>query len=84
MPVVNGVAYSRVHNDVGFNPLPKEEFGHGADDRCCCCYCSKTQGASEDNPDGVWDTRATDLTTGKTWKVHFPSLHGRKPKRKDD
>jgi len=36
------------------------------------------------NKDGVWDTLATDLTTGKTWKVHFPELHGRRPKRDKD
>ena len=82
MPTINGVEYARVHNNVGFNPLPKEDFGHGTDDKCCCRYCSKTSGVSEDNPDGVWDTLATDLTTGKTWKVHFPELHSRRAKRK--
>ena len=82
--MINGVTYARVHNNVGFNPLPKEEFGHGMDDRCCCQYCSPEAQESRDNPDGVWDTMATDLTTGKTWKVHFPELHGRRPKRRSD
>lgn len=77
-------AYARIQNNVGFNPLPKGERGHGAtDNRCCCRYCSDTPGVSKDNPDGVWDTLATDLTTGKTWRVHYPKLHGRKPKRRD-
>lgn len=80
---INGVTYARVINNTGFNPLPKEEFGHGTDNLCCCPYCSKIPSVSEVNPDGVWDTRATDLTTGETWKVHFPQLHGRKPKRKE-
>ena len=102
--IINGVEYARVHNNVGFNPLPVEERGHGArqerraaydqqgrkyyeyqdvrDDLCCCRYCSATPGVSADNPNGVWDALATDLTTGKTWKVHFPELHGRRPKRR--
>jgi hypothetical protein len=80
--VVDGVSYACVFNNTGFNPLPKSEFGHGADDdRCSCRYCSAIPGQSGDNPDGVWDTLATDLKTGKTWKVHFPELHGRKEKR---
>jgi len=79
--------YARIINNTGFNPLPKEERGHGAeDDKCCCRYCSPVPMVSSDkyNKDGVWDTLATDLTTGKTWKVHFPELHGRRPKRDKD
>ena len=76
--------YKRVHGNVGFDPLPKQEFGHGTDDLCCCHYCSPTPGVSADNPDGVWNTQATCLTTGKQWKVHFPELHGRRPKRAAD
>lgn len=75
--------FARVINTTGFNPLPKGERGHGAtDDLCCCAYCSP-DGTACDNPDGVWDTLATDLCTGKAWKVHFPELHGRRRKRKD-
>ena len=74
--------FKRVHHNTGFNPLPKEERAHGAvDDLCCCVYCSK-DGTAKNNPDGVWDTLATDLTTGETHKVHFPELHGRRKKRK--
>jgi hypothetical protein len=82
MPTINGVEYAHIIHNTGFNTIPKEERGHGAStDFCCCRYCSKTQNVSEDNPDGVWDTLATNLTTGEQWKVHFPELHGREPKR---
>jgi len=76
-----GDKYARIRGNTGFNPLPPSERGHGTDNLCCCRYCSK-DGSPGDNPAGVWDTLATDLTTGKTWKVHFPELHGRKAKRK--
>jgi hypothetical protein len=82
MPVVNGVDYVRVVGNTGFNPLPKDQRAHGAyDDLCSCVYCSP-DGTSRDNPDGVWDSLATDLTTGKQWKVHAPEVHGRRRKRK--
>jgi len=81
LPTFNGVTYARIHGNTGFNPLPKGEFGHGNDNRCCCPWCSKVPGVSADNPNGVWDTLATDLQTGKTWKVHYPQLHGRRRKR---
>lgn len=78
MPIVNGMEYAAVHGGTGFNPLPLDEWGHGAaDDLCCCPYCSPDSRRSGDNPGGVWDTLATSLTTGKMWKVHYPSLHGR-------
>lgn len=80
---MGGGDFKRVHNGTGFTPLPKEERGHGAVDNLCCCpWCSPKRGESRDNPDGVWDTLATDLNTGKTWKVHFPQLHGRRRLRK--
>jgi len=80
---IDGVTYACVINNTGFNPLPKEEFGHGEDDLCCCRYCAKSRDVAANNPNGVWDTLATDLTSGKTWKVHFPRLHGRRLKRKE-
>ncbi len=78
------MTYAKKLGNTGFNPLPREQFGHGTDDRCCCRYCSATPMVSGDNPDGVWDTLATNLTTGETWKVHFPELHGRRAKRGKD
>jgi len=82
--VVNGKEYAAVHGGTGFNPLPVEERGHGAaDDLCCCPWCSPESGRSVDNPEGVWDTLATSLETGATWKVHYPSLHGRVPLREE-
>jgi hypothetical protein len=80
-PTAVRAEHARVINGTGFDPLPKEERGHGVDDLCCCPYCSPVPGEARDNPDGVWDTLATDLDTGKTWKVHFPELHGRRRKR---
>jgi len=69
--------FAVVRNQTGFEPLPVEERrgtsdGHG----CCCPYCSADATKSVRDPDGVWDTRATDLTTGETWTVHYPELHG--------
>lgn len=75
--------FKTVHGNVGFNPLPKDQWEHGAlDDLCCCPWCSKS-GASVEQKDGIWDTQATCLLTGKTWKVHYPQLHGRRRKRAD-
>lgn len=73
--------YSRVHGATGFTRLRRDQFGHGTDDRCCCRFCSPSANQSVDNPAGVWDTRATSLSDGETWKVHYPELHGRKPRR---
>jgi hypothetical protein len=69
------------YNSVRFEPLPINERGHGTDNMCCCRYCSPVSGVAVDNPDGVWDTRATDTVTGKTWKVHFPELHFKPARR---
>jgi len=75
--------HKREHGGTGFDPLPRKARKHGAvDDLCCCMYCSN-DGLAKDNPHGVWDTVATSLTTGETWYVHYPELHGRKMKRQE-
>lgn len=75
--------YALILRGTGFIPLPREEWGHVEDvhgrrrNFCCCQYCSPTREKSVEYPEGVYDTLATDLATGKQWKVHFPEIHGR-------
>lgn len=70
-------------NRTKFTALPVGERRHAAvDDKCCCMYCS-ADGTAQDNPNGVWDTLAEDLDTGRTWLVHMPELHGRRRLRKE-
>lgn len=54
------------------------------DGGCCCRYCS-TDPRKADGP-AYWDTLAVAATRrGKgpdtTWTVHYPELHGNRPKR---
>ena len=80
--IVNKVAYVLVRDGVGFNPLLKKDRGHGRQDNLCSCpYCTANPKVPGDNPYGIWDTLATNLSTGETWKCHFPELHGRRLKR---
>ncbi|HEY5657966.1 MAG TPA: hypothetical protein VIY27_09270 [Myxococcota bacterium] len=73
-------SFPHVRNGTGFEPLPVEERAHGAvDDLCSCPWCSK-DGTAQDNPHGVWDTRATDVETGRTWFVHAPEFHADRPR----
>jgi hypothetical protein len=77
------VQFACVRNGVGFNPLPvSERESDSSGNRCCCPYCSDSPGRSTSSPLGaVWDSSATDLATGRTWKVHYPELHGLPRKR---
>ena len=67
--------FAVVRNETGFEPLPVEEHSDYMDNGCCCPYCSP-DGVMRPTKNPVWDTRATDLTTGETWTVHYPELHG--------
>lgn len=67
--------FAVVRNETGFEPLPVEEHRDFGDNGCCCPYCSP-DGFTPPTRNPVWDTRATDLTTGETWTVHYPELHG--------
>ena len=73
--------FALVREGTGFNPLPKGERGHSSDNTCACPWCTDDRKTPGHNPDGVWDTLATNLDTGETWNVHMPELHGRKQLR---
>lgn len=75
---LNGIRIKRVNSTI-FIPLPRELWVET--DGCCCRYCSATGKTSEK---AYWDTLAvsTDPNYKHTWTVHYPELHGVKPKRR--
>lgn len=78
---LHGAAIVR-RNETIFVVLPRELWRE-IEGGCACAYCSAT-GRSE-SP-AYWDTLAIAAETPRdhndfAWTVHWPSLHGAKPKR---
>lgn len=77
----NGLPVLRRNDDTIFIPLPRSAWKE-LSDGCCCQYCSVDRVMRP----GFWDTLAIATTPRKdradtTWVVHYPELHGAKPKR---
>jgi len=81
---MNGVMVKRYKETI-FIPLPREQWKEIAGG-CSCQYCSENPGKS--NGPAYWDTLAVAKNPPKgnkydgTWTVHYPELHGARPKAK--
>ena len=79
MNAFNGLRVKRTDQTI-FIPLPKSAW---VETDCACQYCSDTPSVSKP---AFWDTLAIAITprndrADTTWTVHYPELHGAKPKR---